>query len=87
MGHVNRLIISINKTKIKDKPLTSISLPGYIVLHNNSVSSSGGTGVATFRLNQRFPTFLVPFPIDSICQSAVIQASVSEQYPQNDFDL
>ena len=40
-------IISISETKIKDKPLTSISLPGYILLHKNSVFNAGGVGVYT----------------------------------------
>ena len=37
-------IISLRKTKIKDKPLTNISLLGYSFLHNNSRTDAGGVG-------------------------------------------
>ena len=56
-------IISISETKIKDKPLTSISLPGYIFLHKNSVSNAGGVGVYIsdlLRFNEI--TFKATFP-------------------------
>ena len=38
-------IISLSETKIKGKPLTNISLPGYSFLHNNSQTNAGGVGV------------------------------------------
>ena len=56
-------IISISETKIKDKPLTSISLPGYIFLHKNSVSNAGGVGVYISDLLQfNEITFKATFP-------------------------
>ena len=38
-------IILLRETKIKGKPLTNISLPGYSFLHNNSQTNAGGVGV------------------------------------------
>ena len=38
-------IISLSETKIKGKPLTNISLPGYSFLHSNSQTNAGGAGV------------------------------------------
>ena len=38
-------IISLTETKIKDKPLVNITIPGYTFLHVNSVSNAGGVGV------------------------------------------
>ena len=38
-------VISISETKIKDKPLLNVSIPGYTFLHNNSLSNAGGVGV------------------------------------------
>ena len=38
-------VISISETKIKDKPLLYVSIPGYTFLHNNSLSNAGGVGV------------------------------------------
>ena len=38
-------IISLSETKIKGKPLTNISLPGYSFLHNYSQTNAGGVGV------------------------------------------
>ena len=38
-------IISLTETKIKDKPLVNITIPGYTFLHANSVSKAGGVGV------------------------------------------
>ena len=38
-------VISISETKIKDMPLSNISIPGYNFLHVNSCTNSGGVGV------------------------------------------
>ena len=38
-------IISSSETKIKGKPLTNLSLPGYSFLHDNSQTNAGGVGV------------------------------------------
>jgi len=38
-------IIAISETKLKDKPLINISIPGYIFLHTNSVFNAGGVGI------------------------------------------
>ena len=38
-------VIGISETKIKDKPLLNVSIPGYTFLHNNSLSNAGGVGV------------------------------------------
>ena len=38
-------IISLTETKIKDKPLVNITIPGYTFLHVNSVSNAGDVGV------------------------------------------
>ena len=38
-------VISISETKIKDKPLLNVSIPGYTFLHNNSLSNAGGVGI------------------------------------------
>ena len=45
-------IISISEAKTKEKPLISISLPGHIFLHKNSVSNAGGGDVIIFDLLQ-----------------------------------
>ena len=38
-------VICISETKIKDKPLLNISIPGYIFLHVNSSTNAGGVGI------------------------------------------
>ena len=38
-------VICISETKIKDKPLLNISIPGYIFLHVNSFTNAGGVGI------------------------------------------
>jgi len=38
-------IIAISEIKLKDKPLINISIPGYTLLHTNSVSNAGGVGI------------------------------------------
>ena len=61
--HCKPHIISISETKIKDKPLISISLPGYIFPHKISVSTAGGVGVYISDLLQfNEITFKATFP-------------------------
>ena len=70
-------IISISKTKIKDKPLVSTSLPGYIFLHKNSVSNAVGVGVYISDLLQfNEITFKATF---SCCESLRINFNSSNQ--------
>ena len=38
-------VISFTETKIKDKLLCNISIPGYTFLHVNSLTNAGGVGV------------------------------------------
>ena len=45
-------IISLTETKIKDKPLVNITIPGYTFLHVNSVSNARGVGVNVSDLSQ-----------------------------------
>ena len=59
----NPHIIAISENKIKGKPLTSISLLGYIFLHQNSVSNARGVGVYISDLLQfNEITFRATFP-------------------------
>ena len=68
-------IFSTSETKIKDKPFTSISLPGYIFLRKNSVSSAGGVGVYISDLLQfNEITFKATFPG---CESLLINLNSS----------
>ena len=43
-------IISLTETKIKDKPLTNITVSGYTFLLVNSISNAGGVGVYVSRI-------------------------------------
>ena len=38
-------VISLTETKIKDKPLCNLSIPGYTFLHVNSLTNAGDVGV------------------------------------------